>query len=363
MKVAIDARELAAAPAGVGRYLAELLTEWNTAGLARRHDIQLFTHRPLSHVPRPWSEATTIVPGSGGTAWEQWTFARALHRARPDVLFSPGYTAPLAVATPSVIAIHDVSFFAHPEWYTWREGTRRRVVTSRAARRARTVLAPSAFSAGEIVRFTAMDARRLRIVSLGVRPPEEPIRETRSPLVLFVGSLFERRRIDVLIDAFRAVSAAHPEARLEIVGANRTRPRVDYAAYAADRGLGARVRLRDWVDDGTVQALYREAAVFVFLSKYEGFGFTPLEAMAHGAVPIVLDTPVAREIYGEAAWRVADGPDLVRDVGAAIGRLLEAPAARAPFRAAAKPVLASYRWADTAARTWTAIEEATRRND
>lgn len=360
MRVAIDARELAGPPAGVGRYLAELLTEWEASGVARAHDLRLFAHRPLRHAPGAWADAATVVPGAGGTRWEQWDFARALRRSAPDVVFCPGYTAPLAVSTPAVVAIHDVSFFAHPEWYAWREGLRRRAVTSRVARRARAVLAPSAFSAAEIVRYTGLDERRLRVVYLGVRGPEAPMigRQDRSPLVLYVGSLFERRRLDVLIDAFHAVSHSHPDARLEIVGANRTRPHVDYAAQIAAHDLGSRVRLRDWVDDATLQALYAEAAVFVFLSRYEGFGFTPLEALARGAVPIVLDTPVAREIYGEASWQVSEGPTLIADVAAAMTRLLADPAARAPFLEAAGPVLASYRWADTAARTWTAIEEA-----
>ena len=79
-------------------------------------------------------------------------------------------------------------------------------------------------------------------------------------------------------------------------------------------------------------ALCAGASAFAFLSEYEGFGFTPLEALAHGAVPVVLDTPVAREIYGEAAIRVADGPALVDDLAAALGA-----AARRPGGAGAVP--------------------------
>ena len=41
--------------------------------------------------------------------------------------------------------------------------------------------------------------------------------------------------------------------------------------------------------------------MFAFLSEYEGFGLTPVEAMSAGVPALVLDTEVAREIYGEAA--------------------------------------------------------------
>lgn len=355
MRVAIDARELAGHPTGVGRYLTELLQEWQ-GGAAAAHEVVLYSHRPLTDAAAPWP--VRIVPGSGGTRWEQWEFARALGRDRPDVLFAPGYTAPLACPAPVALAVHDVSYFAHPEWFTAREGLRRRQITAWAVRRAHVVLAPSAFSAGEIVRFTGVPESRVRIVYLGVRPAIVPAAATRRPLVLYVGSLFQRRRLDVLIEAFARVAATHPDAHLDIVGENRTVPRIDYTAQVAERGLGARVGLRHWVDDETLATLYAEAAAFAFLSEYEGFGFTPLEALAHGAVPVVLDTPVAREIYGDAAVRLADGPDLVETLAATLTRLLTEPAARAPHLAAAGPVLASYRWADTAARTWRALEEA-----
>ena len=135
-------------------------------------------------------------------------------------------------------------------------------------------------------------------------------------------------------------------------------PRVDYTAQVAALGLGGRLSVRHWVDDETLTTLYAQATAFAFLSEYEGFGFTPLEALAHGAVPVVLDTPVAREIYGDAAVRLTDGPDLVGAVAAALGGLLADPAARTPYLAAAPTVLASYRWAETAARTWRYLEEA-----
>ncbi len=218
MRLAIDARELTGHPTGVGRYLSELLVEWQAAGLDRRHELRLYAHaRPVALAPDLVADIR-VVPGAGATRWEQWDFARALGRERPDVVFAPGYTAPLAAPAPTVVAIHDVSFFAHPEWFTWREGMRRRLLTAWSARRARLVLTPSAFSAAEIIQHTALDRSRIRLVYPGVRPAADPGASARAPVVLFVGSLFQRRRIDVLVDAFARVAAERPDARLEIVG-------------------------------------------------------------------------------------------------------------------------------------------------
>ncbi len=358
MRIAIDARELTGHRTGVGRYLTELLTEWHASALRRRHDVTLYTHATPSQVPEGWRDALRVVPGTGGTRWEQWDLQRALAADRPDVLFAPGYTAPLACPAPVALAVHDVSFFAHPEWFSRREGLRRRQITAWSARRAQVVLAPSAFSAAEIVRHVGLDAARIRLVYIAVRPPAAPLRPVREPMVLFVGSLFQRRRLDVLIEAFAEVARTRPDARLEIVGENRTTPRIDFAAALTARGLHGQARLRDWVDDVALDDLYHRATVFAFLSRYEGFGFTPLEAMARGAVPVVLDTPVAREIYGAAALRVAETPTLVADVATALATLLDSDAERARLRAAAAPVLAGYQWSEAAARTLAHIEEA-----
>ena len=65
-----------------------------------------------------------------------------------------------------------------------------------------------------------------------------------------------------------------------------------------------RIRLRSWVSDEDLDDLYAKASVFVFLSEYEGFGLTPVEALSAGLPIVVLDTTVAREIYGPAAMYV-----------------------------------------------------------
>src|SRR4029079_13756506 len=62
--------------------------------------------------------------------------------------------------------------------------------------------------------------------------------------------------------------------------------------------------VRNWIDDEALADAYARASAFAFLSEYEGFGFTPLEALAAEMPPVVLDTPVAREIYGDAAVRI-----------------------------------------------------------
>jgi glycosyltransferase involved in cell wall biosynthesis len=98
--------------------------------------------------------------------------------------------------------------------------------------------------------------------------------------------------------------------------------------------------------------------VFAFLSEYEGFGLTPLEALAANVPIVVLDTPVAREVYGDAAVYVARG-DIERTAATLRDLLAHAGTPTAPL-AAASTVLARYSWDVAADRTLARLEEAAR---
>ena len=359
MRVAIDAREVCGRPTGVGRYLAGLLTAWANSDRARRHQWTLFAATPFE-VEARWQASLTVVSGTGGTAWEQLKLPRALGRERPDVLFAPGYTAPLMAACPVVVTIHDVSFFAHPEWFSTREGLRRRLLTAWSARRARAVITDSEFSRSEITRFIGIEDRTVRVIPLGLSYDRlnDRLHDRKDPVVLYVGSIFERRRVDRLIDAFAEVARRVPGARLEIVGENRTRhPRIDLDARRLRSGVAERITIRSYVDHATLAQLYRDASVFVFLSEYEGFGLTPLEALVAGVPPVVLDTAVARETCAGAARYVASEATNPQIADAIVDLWTSAPA-RSALLSQADGVLSRYRWDRAAAETLTVLEEA-----
>lgn len=355
MHVAIDARELCGHPTGVGRYLAGLLDAWSNSGAARRHQWTLIAPRHPESSSR-WKTRVTTLPGSGGTMWEQVTLPRAVSAARADVFFAPGYTAPLAVAAPLVLTIHDVSFFAHPEWFAFREGVRRRLITAWSARRARMVITDSEFSKHEIERFIGIKPARVRTIPLGL-DARASSRGSAEPLVLYVGSVFQRRRVDRLIEAFDLVGDRLPDARLEIVGENRTSPRLDLEELRRRCRHAARISIRSYVDDTTLSSLYGRASVFAFLSEYEGFGLTPLEALAGGVPPIVLDTEVARETCGAAARYVSPAASN-EEIATAITELLTSAESRQQVLAHRGDVLSRYDWDQAAAATLSVLEEA-----
>jgi glycosyltransferase involved in cell wall biosynthesis len=360
LRIGVDARELLGSPTGVGRYLGELLKRWTVRPDAARRTFVLYTPEPLSFQLAPVTTEARVVGTGRGTWWEQTHLRRAVRADGPDVFFAPAYTAPLALPMPLAVTIHDVSFAAHPEWFRPREGLRRRWLTSRTARHAAVVLTDSEFSRGEIERRLQVDPARIDVIPPGVTPPEvgSQAAHRREPIVLFVGSIFTRRRLPDLIAAFAKAAADIPAARLVVVGDDRSWPPQDLPAVAASHGVATRVDFTRYLPDHALAELYAKASAFAFLSEYEGFGLTPLEALSAGVPAVVLDTPVAREVYGDAAVYVDRGD--IDGTAREIRRLLVDPASGAAHVERGRARLARYSWTAAADRTLAHIERIAR---
>lgn len=353
MRIGIDGRELIGLRTGVGRYLEALLAEW-TSPSGPDHEWIVYTPasadeptiggRRAAELPAVRNRA---VGARYGVWWEQCDLAEAAARDHLDLFFAPAYAAPLSLRVPCVVTMHDISFMAHPEWFRWREGWRRRVLAARSMARARAVIAVSEFTRQEILRHSDVPSERLHVIRSGIAAPQAPSGPTvPEHLVLYVGTIFNRRHLPTLLAAFARVARVLPQARLVLVGQDRSYPAIDLAGHIAATGLAHRIEWLPYVTESTLAALYGRARVFAFLSEYEGFGFTPLEAMAAGVPTVVADTPVARELYGDAAVRVP-----VRDAAAAAQafvRLLVDEEARARCRARAAEVLPRFVWAQAA---------------
>jgi glycosyltransferase involved in cell wall biosynthesis len=361
LRIGVDAREIIGDATGVGRYLAELLQRWTVRPDAELRKFVLFVPTaPLRPLPAAHVDVRVLPAAHAGTWWEQTALRRAARREPLDVFFAPAYTAPLGLRVPLALTIHDVSFLAHPEWFRPRERLRRRWLTRRSARAASVVFTDSAFSRDEILRHIPLDPARVDVIAPGVSPRHQVARSPApDPLVLFVGSVFNRRRLPQLIAAFALATADRPKARLVIVGSNRTWPLQDLESIAAEHGVRERVEVRSYVGDAELAILYSQASIFAFLSEYEGFGLTPLEALAAGVPVLVLDTPVAREVYGPAATYVPRAADEAQTAGLLRAALDGSTGTHATLQHA-HSVLQRYSWEDAAARTLAGLERTVR---
>jgi glycosyltransferase involved in cell wall biosynthesis len=363
--VGIDGRELSGHPTGTGRYLRSLLRQWRCSGDTL---VVYFDGEPPSDpvLDHPKVLARGLGPGgSRGLVFQEWVLPRAIGADGLDVFFSPAYSCPLRVRTPRVTAVHDLSFFAHPQDFAWWDAARRRALVSASLRASRVVPVCSEFTARELARLFPDLAGRAAHIPLAADsdlPPGPPRAEARAslgvngPLVLAVGAILNRRCLPELLRAVARVRERHAGVVLDVVGDNRTHPRLDIEQLVAALGLRDSVRLSGFVDDAGLACRYAAADVFVALSEYEGFGLPALEAVTRG-VPLVAGEPPSQgEIFRGAALLVT--PRDEAQVAHAIDRVLREPQTRAALVAAGEALARRYSWEETARLTREALVRA-----
>lgn len=115
--------------------------------------------------------------------------------------------------------------------------------------------------------------------------------------ILHVGSTIPRKRIDRLLAICAALVPSVPDLHLVRVGGSFS---AEQQRMVHDLGLAGRISVIGFVNERTLAALYRRAALVLLPSEREGFGLPLLEAMACGTPVVASDLPVLREVSGDA---------------------------------------------------------------
>ncbi|MFL5971697.1 MAG: glycosyltransferase family 4 protein [Gaiellaceae bacterium] len=285
-------------------------------------------------------------------------------RLRLDVLHCPAPLAPFRSSVPTVITLHDVLGFDHPEWFTRALALQWRLVLSPPLRRASCVLVPSTHTRDRLVARLGLDEERIRLVPLGVDPRFTPGEAPdgllerlglEGPFILTVGTLQPRKNVESAVRAFERLVAAGAGQRLAIVGGRGWRH--DALAELIRQSPSAdRIVMTGRVRDDDLVGLYRAADCFVFPSRYEGFGFPPLEAMACDTPVISSDRTSLPEVVGDAALLV--DPDDVDAIERALTGLLSAPELRAELVERGRRRVAAFTWSRCAELTADAYKQA-----
>lgn len=334
MRVGVDGRSLRAgrAPRGVAIYLDCLLQELRAIP---------GDHYELLRATGRLRYATAALTGRP-------RLDRALGAC--DLVWAPA-PAPLAVSSGLrlVLTVHDLSFEHRPRDYTayerlWHRAARPRELASRAAR----VIAVSNTVRDQLLAEWGLPPDKVVTIPSGPgRPPGDagPLPDgLPSTFLLAVGSLEPRKRVDLLLEAHALARRRGLEAGLVLAGEGRLPANAQGA-----KALG-------FVPADQLEAVYARALAVVSASREEGFGFTPLEALARGTPAVVPDQPPFQETLGEAAVRFPPG-----DAGAladALLRLEREPGLREHLMAAAAEPLARLSWERAARETRAVLAEA-----
>ena len=164
-----------------------------------------------------------------------------------------------------------------------------------------------------------------------------------APWVLYAGALDARKNVQLLLSALERLFERGRRATLVMAGQRWFGAGHIESEVARLRGRGLDIRTLGHLADPVFYAVMRRASVFVFPSRYEGFGLPPLEAMRLGVPTIVSTEGSLPEVCGSAALQVR--PDDVDALAHHLEHLLDSPSARAELAARGLAQALPFTWA------------------
>jgi glycosyltransferase involved in cell wall biosynthesis len=181
------------------------------------------------------------------------------------------------------------------------------------------------------------------------------------PYLFNIGGFDRRKNLPLTIEAFAAaLPQLPPNAKLMIAGAPHSGNELIFPPLppVIERlGVADRVILTGRVSDDERRALYQAATGYVTASEYEGFGLTPLEAMACGVPAIVADRTSLPEVVGDAGLIVEPEVD---DLAGAMVQLLTDPDFHRELSARSLARAALFTWEAAAKQTAEVYHRAAR---
>jgi glycosyltransferase involved in cell wall biosynthesis len=342
-------------------------------------DLDLMILSPVSLSPEP---NAIIVPPPRACAterlrkvwWEQRGVGMAAKRARVDLVHIPYFAAPLRREIPCIVTVHDVIPLLFPAYAGGRAMRAYLRLVSAGTRRAAQVIADSDCSRRDAIRVLGLDPRRVTAIPLAVGGTFGPERDDdliaavrerfglHGKRVIFnVAGLDVRKNVATLLRAFARVRAAiGDDVRLVIGGSAHGNAALypDPVPLARELGIADQVIFTGAITDKEKVAFYHLADCYAAPSVYEGFGLTPLEAMACGTPVVAADASCTPEVVGDAALLVA--PDDVAGFGSAMQRVLSDTDLARDLRERGLRRAAQFTWERTATATYAVYQQAMR---
>lgn len=273
-------------------------------------------------------------------------------QAAADILWVPHFNVPLHRSRKLLVTVHDTFHLALPELMHNRlqasyAKLRYRIMKARADR----IITVSEFSRSELSRLLGIEPRRIEVIPLGVDDSWRRAgdgQETDPPHIVFVGSVKPHKNVRVLIEAFRSIQDRVPH-ELLLIGSHEGMLTPDEAVLHDQRHVEDRVRFLGRVSKSDLIECVRSADALVHPSLYEGFGLTPLEAMACGCPTVVSSAASLPEVCGDAS--VYFDPRSPGDLAETLFRVLSDPDLRDELIVKGHVRSDAYAWSATADQT------------
>lgn len=264
-------------------------------------------------------------------------------------------------SVPYVLTVHDLVPLLLPQTVSVAFRWQFRLWLSRSLEVAEQIICVSQATRQSLLEHFSVDPQKLHVIHHGVdhvervAPPDAITLKwldalgLPAPFVLYAGALDARKNVELVLRAVERLHDGGQQVTLVLAGqrwfgAGRIEREV---RRVKERGVD--VRPLGYLEDSVFYALMRRAGVFVFPSRYEGFGLPPLEAMRLGVPTIVSTAGSLPEVCGEGAAMVS--PDDAEALAQLLSSWLSSAGERERWAQRARAQAAKFSWRQAAQST------------
>lgn len=305
MNIAFDAKRITNNATGLGNYsryivgaLAEYYPENNyllcspNQGNPNLYEALLRNRSVSLHTPD--QRLGKII----GSWWRNYGIKSTLLREEIDIYHGLSNELPIGLYREkrigTVVTIHDLAFIRYPHLYKSIDRHLYRSKYRASARAADHVVAVSEFTRRDIIEYFGVEPERISVIYQGcssrfaqLKPEEIAFARGHYQLperyILFVGSIEERKNLKLAVEALSLL----PDKRIHLVAIGKRTPYCDIVmAQARKSGVTSRIRMMHAIPTEHLPGIYGGAEVFVYPSRFEGFGIPIIEALSTGT-PVI----------------------------------------------------------------------------
>lgn len=333
MRIGIDARILGYRRAGIGKYTQRLIEQLPTL---EKQDNFFILHS--------WRDSETLVKQANfhrqtlltpcHNRFEQWILPLETFFLGLDLLHSPDFIPPFYRTYKSIITVHDLAFLRFPHFVT-SDSAHHYGMIDQAARNTDHIIAVSESTKADLINMLGVSERKITVIHEAADPIYRLINDKASiqqalekyklaqrPYIFFLSTIEPRKNLPTLLRAFRQLLNEYPSMKdlvLAVAGEKGWLFEDVFKLYN-DLNLQQNVYFLGRVAQEDLPALFNGAIIHVHPSFYEGFGLTPLEAMACGTPTISSNVSSLPEVVGDAGLLVP--PDNIDEWTNSIYRLI-----------------------------------------
>jgi glycosyltransferase involved in cell wall biosynthesis len=275
-----------------------------------------------------------------------------------DIFHSPFHPIPREITAPArILTVHDLIPILFPE-YMPAANTRMQRLSLYLLKSSDHLICNSVATNRDLCRLTGVVPERTHVTHLAAdasmfHPCEDTAQMVAvrqkyglwpTPYLLSLCTLEPRKNIDHVIRAF--VRLLHEgkagDSRLVLAGTKGWDVEKILKGIDADPILASRIVTTGYVPDEELSPLYTGALVFVYMSRYEGFGLPPLEAMQCGTPVITSNTSSLPEVVGDAG--ITMDPADLDGLCSALHQVMENPALRQEMSRRARRQASCFNW-------------------